>query len=264
MAEKVIEKENIFRTARKLGEPESAKFSAMSSHKKLIEYSFEFSGVGKEDRMMIVDLGGGQGGLGRIVEDLRKQGRDITCVNVDYSIKELLKGGGDRVLGDMMQLPLRNNSADAVFVISYYLDAENLMKHINEYKIGWKDVDERNHLLQNLADIADWQERLFMLEAARVLKKGGKLITAGDFDPSILMNQVSGRELTKVFELRRKEVVKIEDEVKGIAVYEKMKDEGLEGRIAEAREQLKSLVELLEIYEAKGGLLWRMRKEGRI
>jgi SAM-dependent methyltransferase len=131
--------------------------------------------------LTLVDIGGGGGRIGEILDEYAKKGiikKEFNYVVVDLSRVELGKGNSEsKLVGDMSNLHIRDSQADAVFL----LNMPSTVGVITEYIKGLKPTDpveaEKNKKVRALLEAANGNINfLNYLEAARILKEGGVLV----------------------------------------------------------------------------------------
>lgn len=167
--------------------------------------------------LTIVDAAGGGGRIGEL---LKKQVRkDFNYVVVDINRAELVKGNGKlNVIGDMMNIPLADMKADAVFILDMPNSADFIADCVDKLKPKSKAEAEENRMLSfNLRAMSGNLDFLNYVEAIRVLKKDGIFVCGlaihgdptrggleGMFRENLLLFEGRGADLGGV-PLRKKE-----------------------------------------------------------
>jgi hypothetical protein len=268
MVEKIVaEKPSIVLELKALNESQTKSECPMPlrnlNHRRILETSIKLIEIGNMSNPVIAECGGLRGAAEKIT---RKQypGKEFEYVNMDFFMEGLKKSGGYRLLSDMTHAPLKDNSVDVVLIMNLCFGTDSLREKVEGCPAG---TEGREELLQLLDCMTKLQSRIVYLEGVRILRKGGRLAWGGVADKEEFKHMNSSDDFTGTGNLTRLNGV-YNEMGKGkyplSYVYEKIDNKPCEKFLSEEREDLDSLFDELKNYEAEGGLLWKMRKEGII
>jgi SAM-dependent methyltransferase len=164
-----------------------------------------------KDVVNIADIAGGSGRQGRIIKKLVGENSEKVVVHeIDISRTELGKGrGNDKIIGDVMHLPLSDNSMDFVFMNN----VPQPLFQVRNYIISMEgDTGKKKAALKVLDDAIDAQYSLLLLEAGRVLKKNGVMML-GAKQPGQSREDIQKDMAGLSLKLEKLEVVELEDGV---------------------------------------------------
>lgn len=125
----------------------------------------------------VVDVSGGRGRIGSMIKTMTN--KEFEYIVVDISRKEMGEEKDKvRIVGDMAHIPLKDSSADVVFLLNMPIPISLLKRKAETMSPGnLAEVEELWGIRMHLGNAIDAAFRINMLESLRVLKPDGVLVT---------------------------------------------------------------------------------------
>lgn len=290
MPEKVEKQpESISAIARAMSIKDRSFYDTISRHpsmRPLYVKSVELSEVEKIDNPVIVDFGGGGGILENVLQE-GLRGRKFTYINLDFDPSEIRKSGGKRIVTSIIDSSLRENSADAVFLLNPSIQISEVGNALVSYvPKNINEEMERKILMSQFKKIYTYEERAPLCEAARIMKVGGRFVMSNQISSKDkakfeikeyvddLIEMGKGKFLEKekvqIFKLGPQVAVqfKLRDGQKAYSnflmeVFVKRSNEGIDEALDVLREFKKPAEDMIND-SFQSGILGRMKKEGMI